>query len=251
MIVVLRAKTETAARILNLPQQIHLLKRFVMNGKKLLYLLVAGLALSGASCQHEPSLSDYNSDYTVYTNGDAKTDFAAFSTYYLPDQILLIGNTSSNEARYWTDNDALMIIGTVADRLDMAGYERSTDKESATFGMQLSYVEQVTYYAGYNDPYWWWNYPYYWSPGYWGGWNGWYYPYYVQYGYTSGSLLIEMVDLEAPQEGANTKLPVVWSAYIGGLLSSSKQLNMQRTITAVEQAFMQSSYLGTSGTAGR
>ena len=131
----------------------------------------------------------------------------------------------------------------MANSLNEAGYERSADKESASFGMQLSYVEQVNYYVGYNNPYWWWYYPYYWTPGYWGGWGGWNYPYYVQYGYTAGSLLIEMVDLETPATTSDSKLPVVWSAYIGGLLTSSQNLNMERTILGVEQAFTQSPYL--------
>ena len=212
-----------------------------MNGKTLLYLLVAGVALSGASCQHEPSLSDYNDDYTVYTNADAKTDFTDLSTFYLPDQILLIGESS--EAQSWTDSNAQLIIGTVADRLATAGYERTTDKENASFGMQLSYVERVTYFTGYNDPYWWWNYPYYWNPGYWGSWYGWHYPYYVQYGYTAGSLLIELVDLETEPLASQTKLPIVWSAYIGGLLSGSQQFDLQRAIAAIGQAFAQSPYL--------
>ena len=35
--------------------------------------------------------------------------------------------------------------------------------------------EQVTYFVGYNNPYWWWYYPYYWTPGYWVDWAGWHY----------------------------------------------------------------------------
>lgn len=219
-----------------------------MNGKTLLHSLVAALALTAFACQHEPSLSDYNGDYMVYTNRDSGTDFADFSTYFLPDSILLIGNTE--KAVYWKNNDALEIIATVANSLNEAGYQRVGEKEEATFGMQLSYVEQVTYYVGYNDPYWWSYYPYYWAPGYWGGyWGGWNYPFFVQYGYSSGSLLIEMVDLELPAVASDNKLPVVWSSYIGGLLSNSQQLNMQRAITAVEQSFLQSPYLGSGSSA--
>ena len=217
-----------------------------MKGKTLIYLFVGWLTAAGTACQHEPSLSDYNNDFTVYTNRDAETDFAAFSSYFIPDSILLIGNTE--KATYWKSNDALEIIATVANSLNNAGYERSAEKEGASFGMQLSYVEQVNYYVGYNNPYWWWYYPYYWTPGYWGGWGGWNYPYYVQYGYTAGSLLIEMVDLEAPETTADSKLPVVWSAYIGGLLTSSQNLNMERTIFGVEQAFSQSPYLNRTAT---
>ena len=217
-----------------------------MNGKKLLYLLVAGAALFGFACQHEPSLSDYNDDFTVYTNRDTGADFANFYTYYLPDEILLIGNT--DEAEYWNDSSSAQLIAAVADGLNSGGYLRIDNKATASFGMQLSYVERVSYYVGYNDPYWWGNYPYYWSPGYWGGWGGWYYPFYVQYGYASGSLLIEMVDLQAPQTTSDSRLPVVWSCYIGGLLTSSDQINLNRALTAVEQAFMQSPYLRRTAT---
>lgn len=212
-----------------------------MNGKQSLFLLVAGLALAAGACQHEPSLSDYNGDFTVYTNYDSQADFAAFETYYLPQQILLIGDASETE--YWTGETADQLIAAVAAGLDSGGYVAVDDKTTANLGVQMSYVQQVTYYVGYNDPYWWTNYPYWWSPGYWGGWGGWYYPFYVQYGYTAGSLLLELVDLEAPQTSSDSQLPVVWSAYIGGLLSGSQQFDLQRAIAAIGQAFAQSPYL--------
>lgn len=216
-----------------------------MNGKTTLYLLVGWLAAAATACQHEPSTSDFYGDYMVYTDHDTEADFAAFSTYYLPDDILLIGN--SREAEYWNDESSARIIATVAERLDAAGYERTTDKTTASFGVQLSYVERVTYYVGYDYPHWWWYYPYYWSPAYWGDWIGWHYPYYVQYGYTAGSLLMEMADLSAEATPARP-LPVVWDSYVGGLLTSSGRVNLDRTVTAVEQAFVQSPYLNRTAT---
>ena len=81
-------------------------------------------------------------------------------------------------------------------------------------------MRQETYFVGYDNPYWWWYYPYYWAPGYWGNWNGWHYPYSVYYAYTAGSLLVEMLDLQADQESGNRKLPVVWDTFIGGLLTT-------------------------------
>ena len=140
------------------------------------------------------------------------------------------------------DDNALEIVNTVAGRMNAAGYTRTDDKEAANVGLQLSYVQKVTYFVGYDYPYWWWYYPYYWTPGYWGDWLGWHYPYRVYYGYTAGSLLIEMLDLEADQQSGK-KLPVIWDSYIGGLLTSSESLNLQRTVDAVEQAFDQSPYL--------
>ena len=60
----------------------------------------------------------------------------------------------------------------------------------------------------------------------------------------AGSMLIEMVDLTAEQE--SRKLPVIWDSYIGGLLTSSQEVNMQRTLDAIDQAFAQSPYLTTN-----
>lgn len=211
-----------------------------MTVKKLHFLAIAFFAVAAGACQKEPSTSGLNEDYLVYTDRDTATDFTAFETYFLPDSILIIG--SRDKAEYWKDADALQIVGTVAERLDAAGYTRTTDIETSDLGLQLSYVKQRTYYVGYDQPYWWWYYPYYWSPGYWGDWVGWHYPYRVYYGYTSGSLLIEMVNLEGADQ-TTRQLPIVWDSFIGGLLTSSSEINLRRTTDAVKQAFEQSPYL--------
>ncbi len=213
-----------------------------MTVKKLRYLVIALVGVAICACQKDPSTSDLHRDYLVYTAYDTATDFATFDTYYLPDSILVIGNSDKTE--YWKDNDALEIVATVADYLTAAGYSRSDDKATSDLGMQLSYVKQVTYFVGSNNPYWWWYYPYYWAPGYWGDWTGWHYPYSVYYGYTAGSLLMEMVDLNADQQSGK-KLPILWNSFIGGLLTSDEALNQERTIAAVEQAFKQSPELVT------
>lgn len=208
--------------------------------KNLRYTALALAAVAFCSCQKEPSTSDLHRDYLVYTAHDTGTDFSAIDTYFLPDSILLIGGSDRTE--YWKDESAQEIIATVAAAMDNAGYTRTYDKAAANVGIQMSYVEQVTYFVGYNNPYWWWYYPYYWTPGYWGDWLGWHYPYGVYYGYTAGSLLTEMLDLEADQQSGK-KLPVIWDSFAGGLLTGDSSLNLQRTLDAVEQAFVQSPYL--------
>lgn len=208
--------------------------------KNLRYTALALAAVAFCSCQKESSTSDLHGDYLVYTAHDTGTDFSAIDTYFLPDSILLIGGSDRTE--YWKDESAQEIIATVAAAMDNAGYTRTYDKAAANVGIQMSYVEQVTYFVGYNNPYWWWYYPYYWTPGYWGDWLGWHYPYGVYYGYTAGSLLTEMLDLEADQQSGK-KLPVIWDSFAGGLLTGDSSLNLQRTLDAVEQAFVQSPYL--------
>ena len=166
--------------------------------------MIVLLAAAIVSCQKDPSTSDLHKDYLVYTDYDGGTNFSSFGTYYIPDSILLIGGADKTE--YWKNTQALGIVGKVA------------------------------------PPYWWWYYPYYWTPGYWGDWLGWHYPYRVYYGYTAGSLLVEMLNLEADSESGK-KLPVVWDSFIGGLLSSNAEINQQRTVEAIDQAFAQSPYL--------
>ena len=206
--------------------------------KRFIYLFIAAFAIT--SCQKDPDMDDLDNDFLVYTSYDAKADIASFTNYVLPDSILLIG--SGNKAEYWKGEDAQEIIDAFVAGMDGRGYTRVTEKDQADLGIQLSYVKQVTYYVGYDSPYWWYYYPYYWAPGYWGNWYGWYYPYAVYYGYTSGSMLAEAVDLKAEQ-GAGHKLPVVWNAFLGGLLGSSGRYNLDRTLQAVDQAFVQSPYL--------
>ena len=190
-----------------------------MTTKNLLTSLLVLLAVAVVSCQKEPSTSGLHEDYLVYTDYDQQADFSDVETFYLPDSILVIGNADKTE--YWKDADAQEIIGTVADLMESRNFVRTDDKETAQTGLQISYVERVTYFVGYD------------------------YPYQVYYGYTAGSMLIEMVDLTADRQ-SNRKLPVIWDSFIGGLLTSSHKVNMQRTLDAVNQAFMQSPYLETN-----
>lgn len=220
---------------------------------KIKQLLSAVLALGAVlliGCQKDPSTSNLRREYLVYTAHDRNADFTALDTYYIPDSILLIGSQVTDSegnrvAKYWKDDDALTLISTIVDQMNERGYTRLVDgsmRHTADAGFQLSYIEQTTYFTGYNNPYWWWDYPYYWTPDYWGYWSGWYYPFAVYYGYTTGSLLVEMVDLKNGDAGTR-KLPILWNVYISGLVRGSNQLDIPRAVDALDQAFEQSPYL--------
>lgn len=222
-----------------------------MNTKHLLSFALLTAVVGFGSCQKEPSTSSLRDEYLVYTAYDDKADFKAINTYYIPDSILLIGagkpdKDGTKEAQYWKDQDALALIGAIVSELNERGYTRITDpaeRQTADVGLQLSFIQETTYYVGYNNPYWWGYYPYYWDPGYWGSWwGGWYYPFTTYYGYTTGSLLSEMVDLKA-EATSDRKLPVIWNSYISGLLQGEDAININEAVEAVEQAFVQSPYL--------
>lgn len=209
-----------------------------MIAKTFSYMSLLGvLCLAAAACEKEPSLSDLDDDYLVYTASDPSADFSLYETFYLPDSILVIG--TADRTVYWSDRDAQSIVDAVAANMERRHFVRVDDRAAADLGLQLSYVEQVTYFVGCNDPYWWWSYPYYWSPGYWGEWLGWHYPFPVYYGYTAGSLLTELLDLES-ETGFTSKLPVLWDSFISGLVSPNTRLDLRRTVRAVDQAFAQS-----------
>ena len=195
------------------------------------------------ACEKEPNTDDLDDNFLVYTDYDKTEDFGSFTKFYIPDSILLISD--SKEAQYWKDDNALRIIKACVNNMEERGYLRVDKKDQADLGIQMSYVEDTHYFTGYSDPYWWWDYPGYWYPGYWGGnWGGgWYYPYPITYSYSTGSLLADMINLKNAPEGQKEKLTVVWNAYISGLLGGSGSLNVNRTTTAINQAFTQSPYL--------
>lgn len=165
----------------------------------------------------------------------------------MPDSVMVIGDTKDPE--YWTGSKAADILKAYEDNMQACGYVRTDDKSEADVGLQISYVQSVAYFVDYRNPYWWNEYPGYWLPGYWGDWGYWYYPYPVVYSYSVGSLLTEMVDLSTPPS-ADRKLTVVWNSFLSGLLSGSDAFNMELTVRAINQSFVQSPYLVRSAAVG-
>ena len=208
--------------------------------KKFLVLAISLIAL--ASCEKDPDMSQLDSDFTVYTDYDSSTDFSNFTTYCLPDSILVPGDGMKNS--YWKDESAQWLISAAAEAMDSLGYKRVTNPDEATLGLQLSFTQMrthVTDFVGGGMYGSWWNFAF-WGP-YWGGW---YYPYPISYSYDTGTLMMEMVDLTkrtAATDDEKQDLTVVWHAYADGLLYGSSCINLQLALRALNQAFTQSPYL--------
>ena len=127
--------------------------------------------------------------------------------------------------------------------MEKRGFIYTPDNPDADLGIQMTYVIKTERYVQYyRDPYWWLDYPGYWSPGFWGNYTGFYYPYPVTYTFSTNSLMIDMVNLTVPRTG-NEALEVVWSAYIGGPASTSTDYDVNRMKASIDQAFVQSPYL--------
>ena len=60
--------------------------------KKLIPILLAVFAL--VSCEKDPDMDKLDNEYLVFTSHDTSTKFNDFSTYYIPDSILIIGDNT-------------------------------------------------------------------------------------------------------------------------------------------------------------
>ena len=161
-------------------------------------------------------MSKLSDDFVVFTDHNKDANFESFTTFYIPDSVMVIG--SSEKPEFWSATEADDIVSTLVSGMEGRGYTRASDKESADLGLQVSFVKNVNYFTNY--------------------------PYPVVYSYSVGSLLVELVNLKAPlPKSADAKLPVLWTAYMTGLLSGSDKVNIELSTRAIEQAFVQSPYL--------
>ena len=203
-------------------------------------LLISTVLLAAFACQKEP-YADVDDDYLVYTSPGKNATFASYSTFDLADSLLIIGQSKNPE--YSQSNNALALIQAVRTNMENLGYIYTPDNPDADLGIQMTYVVKTERYVQfYNNPYWWLDFPGYWSPGYWGDWYGYYYPHRVTYTFSTNALVAEIVDLTSEQ-GSGKKLNIVWSSYIGGPAGPSANYDVQRMTAAINQAFQQSPYL--------
>jgi hypothetical protein len=207
--------------------------------KKILF--ISALALLAIGCQKEPYPQDGDSEYLVYTSPAKDADFSKFTTFDIADSLLIIGQSAKPE--YSQSNNALAIIQAFRTNMEKLGYIYTPSNPDAELGIQLTYmIKTERFVQYYNDPYWWLDYPGYWSPGIWGDWYGFYYPRPMVYSYSTNALVADMVDLTAEQ-GSGKSLEVIWSVYIGGPTGPSASYDVQRMKAATDQAFAQSPYL--------
>ena len=208
-------------------------------------LLISAVILSAVSCHKEP-YTDSDNEYLVYTTPGKDVNFTSYRTFDLADSLLIIGQ--SKDPQYSQSDNSLALIQQVRTGMENMGYIYTPDNPDADLGIQLTFVVKTERYVQYyNDPYWWLDYPGYWSAGFWGNYTGFYYRYPVSYTYSTNSLMIDMVNLTTPKTG-NEALEVVWSAFIGGPAGFGPVSDLTKMKISIDQAFAQSPYLKKTGT---
>jgi hypothetical protein len=203
-------------------------------------LLVASAALGLTAC-HPGTYEDVTETDLVATGYDKTADFGNYSTYAMPDSVVDISELAQGQpkAEDGIENEEL-ILDAIATNLSERGYVRvEPDANPDLAVVAFAYVSTTVgiWYPYPWDPYWGW-----WPCCYPPGW-GWYPPYYGgSYSYDTGTLVIGMAktDLTGAPEG---KIPVIWTAALNGILSSSTSQTGRRIQNGIDQAFVQSPYL--------
>ncbi|RAJ06593.1 uncharacterized protein DUF4136 [Chitinophaga skermanii] len=203
-------------------------------------LLSLSLLLLLGACRKTPDLDKLSGNFVVQTDKAPGVAFTDYKTYYISDTMAYISTDPKDSIL--VDDNAKAIVSQIKSNMAAMGYTFVARDKNPDLGINTLAVKNVN--VGVVYPGWWWGYPGYWDPWYW----GWYYPYYypwsVAYSVTTGSVIAELIDLKHVNE--QQKLQVVWTMSLNGALGSSASTNLQRALNGIDQAFVQSPYLKTN-----
>jgi len=209
-------------------------------------LALVGIAASLWACYpgDGPTVSETDVVVTLFRD-DA--EFGKIKTYWMPDSVFHLNDPDDPTGDILTrENDAL-ILRTIKTNMADYGYrlidlawedaDSTILADSADVVLGVSAVATKNVVIGIAPP--WWGYPG-WG---WGGWNPWYPPTYTSGSFTTGTLFIDMYDIQGIVPGEE-RISVPWTASANGLLTSSPVAD--RIVRAIDQAYAQSPYLDNS-----
>lgn len=178
----------------------------------------------------------------VLTARQPKRDFAAFTTYAMPDEVSDLSALVEVPIERDGSQDAV-VLASLAEGMAAAGYER------LPFG-QAEQADVVLLPGAVASENWTWvgSYPCWGYVGY----CWWYPPVYVPVSFDVGSIVAVMVrpqEVVEDVEGADPSeprdlTPVIWGLGVRGILGERNARIAERIRTTIAQGFAQSPYLG-------
>lgn len=205
------------------------------------YIVLAGVIwIAVSSCQPPTDTMRLLDELVVSTSYDNEVNFAQYTTYSIAtDTIGLVSNKSPNDTILTQGKSAYprSVLLKVQSKMSGIGYNRVDNNEDADLRINVYVVNdfnlfQEVVYSNYS-------YPSYYGYGY--GYGSFYgYPYVNTYATNTGSLVIEILDLK--NITPDKKVRVIWSAYMGDVYSTIDLIRQSEE--AIDQAFVQSTYLG-------
>lgn len=224
--------------------------------KFLVLLLPISVALFSCRPEFEATVEELDLAITKF---DESQNFGELNSYFLYDTIVYITDDEDDDPPHWEDGQGPHILAEIRKNFSEYGWVENTDtvggvQADASILVSVLETDVNFYYYGWWD--WWYWYP--WNPwypyaqqssNYWWGVPIWPGPIYPTYGYTVGTVLIDMVNMEeivAPvmeEDNPKFEIPIVWTGAVNGILSGS-QMNIEgRLTTQIDQVFKQSDYL--------
>ena len=210
---------------------------------KICSYIVIAVGMLAWSCQTEPDSEKLIDQMVVSTNFDPEASFEAYTTYAIPtDTIGFISNNSTDTLLISPSSSfPRHVLNAIRAELDARGYQRVTKDQDPDLGVNVVVANDFNVFQDIVYPNYY-GYPGNYYPGYY-GYGSYYsypYPYVNTYAYNTGVLIIELVDLK--NRNSSNEVKVVWDAYLGDLYSTIDR-NAQ-SAEAIEQAFIQSPYIG-------
>jgi hypothetical protein len=184
-----------------------------------------------------PHGPDYVEEMDVVLTSHKDYDFASKATYAMPDKIVKVtGNLLEGEdPSFIPDATAQKILARIETNMSTLGWQRVAISANPDLLLAPASWETTTVYY-------WYDYWYYWWGGYYPGWGwGGYYPPVYYDSYTTGTLLMTLIDKNVL--GANGNPVTQWSGAVSGIMTGT--YDATRMNTAIDKAFTQSPYLNT------
>jgi Domain of unknown function (DUF4136) len=205
------------------------------------------LALGMVACVREPEVADLVKNMVVQTEYDvtevdgAVNVFTEYNTFALRldtigylspftnDTLML--DASNNQTQLPRQTFVKDLVDQLDSNIQARGYTHVEDSDNPDFGVKVVILEQFSFIQTVS-------YPGYYS-GYYGYYGGYYGPIVNTYSSNFVTMVIEVVDIKNFVVNGG-KYKVIWSAYIGDLLTSVDRDT--KIIEALNQAFVQSPY---------
>jgi len=191
------------------------------------------------SCYPDAGLSSLGDYDLIITQHDPDKNFSQLETYIIADSIehIVMEGDEDDISREYDEQ----ILARVIKNMNDLNYRQVTIETAVdTPDIGIKVYATSTKWQG-------WSYYPGWGGGWWGyppGWGPWYPPgYMVPYEFTTGSVIIDMIELKEylPDEKV---APTIWGGGINGLLNDTKTNVVYRLDRDIDQCFKQSPYLG-------
>ena len=207
------------------------------------YFLGALAAIGLFSCSPKVEDVTYEDlDLNVSYRQDGSV-FTQYKTYSLPDSVYIITGDDDNLDSFARKDVDITILEEIEKQMDGYGYTKVDTSSNPDVGLLVSRLiidhKGGGFSPGYCYPGWGWGWGY---PG-----SGWCYPGYgYTYNYSTGSILIDMVDFKNHTPDGETSPELPWRYIANGYLNDNAYVfNTNRLKANVARGFEQSPYLRT------